>query len=399
LAFQETEPELKALVGEPLQDLAVATPSNPAVERAWIELYRTLSGAPRRLVFVPALDSPEPRLADLLPVMEASGAWSDTIIVATDETERPIPDWLPRQAQWRSYADLGQSLTPSDRALLTTTVLHSLKPEATFAVGSEAFTSAVLNHGAALGSLMALHIWWPAVRTVAQASQIGLLAMLPNLQALYLEDDVLQSLLIERYGLPDTERRKLKVLRRPWLPAEPSVVPNGKRNRKVLWIGNPDPQSEATLRHAFARFAPDATLELRHPEAATINRSALSSDYGCLLLTEPLDAAVDVLFEAAKTDTPVVHLGDGPLGAGTSPVVVDANALFTRDGLAVFVAEAGVRAVLKVRQVLTDEASRRTEVSLLKTRLAEHHRWADFQTVLTCDGGFFTPSRAWGNGR
>jgi hypothetical protein len=225
-------------------------------------------------------------------------------------------------------------------------------------------------------------------------------ACLPYLSALYMENERLAEDLAQRYGLSSSDQAKLITLRRPWcVEADESAEQVATRARaagsRILWAGDPDERAEASLRGAFARFGGDVTLDLwrtYQPFAHTGDAEAASIlDFDGLLLTSSLEAAADVLLDAASAGVPLLHLGEGELGLGVQPQEIDVDALFTRDSLADPLAELSARAARRLRRLLGDEAERQAQVQRLKAYVSARHRADEFLSILTRDGGFLAP--------
>jgi hypothetical protein len=405
-AFDAVEPDLAALASQRLQDFPVIPQLSAPCERAWAELYRTLTRRPQRVIFVGGLTEPNDALLSLVRAAERAGVLPDTLIVSTDEIQRPAPAWLPLEAQWRAYSDLGVWLEPHDRAVLTTTLLHSLRPAQAMLADSRAAWSCLLTYGPALGRLTDLFGWVPSGLRPDARMKADFLphfrTCLPYLRAFYMEDERLADDLSERFGLPPADRSKLIVLRRPWrAEAERSgeggakARPHGGQSR-VLWIGDPDERAESSLRHAVARFSSDLRLELwrtykpvvpgREAEGDTIR------DFDCVLLTLPPEGAADVLLETASARVPLLHLGQGELGLGLQRQEIEVDTLFARGGLEDPIADISARAARRLRRLLGSDAERQSQLQRLAAYVSARHRPEDFISVLTRDGGFLAPS-------
>lgn len=400
-AFEDIEPDLAALKAHRLQDFPVIARLGPPCERAWAELYRTLTAPPRRVIFVAGLTEPDPAVISLIDAVKKSGLLAETLILSTDEVTRPAPTWLPREAQWRAYSDLGVQLGPEERAFLTTTFLHSLRPAQAMLVGSRAAWDSLLTHGAALAQLTIFFGWAPSgLRSASSLTgdlRTHFRTCLPYLRALYLEDERLAEELVERYGLPPEDRARLITLRRPWVAEEDHpdaaapVRPHGSQ-RRIMWAGNPDERAEASLRNAFAQFGGDLELDLwrTYLPAIPVLDSEVDTiaDFDCVLLTAAPESGADVLLDAASAGVPLLHLGEGELGIGVKPQEIDVDALFTRDGVVRPLADLSVRAVRRLRRLVGSEAERRVQLQRLKAYVAARHRPDQFMSTLTGDGGF-----------
>lgn len=147
------EPEFAALRATDLTELSIVAPPPTRRERAWLALYRSLPRPPRRLIIVDGLQEASPTLLRILEAVDAQGELPETLLLAADEAERPVPTWLPRGVLWRSFADLGEPLDENDRVQLVTTLVHSLQPASVLLVGSAAARLAWDRFGPALAQI------------------------------------------------------------------------------------------------------------------------------------------------------------------------------------------------------------------------------------------------------
>jgi hypothetical protein len=220
-AYAAVEPDFADLLGRSIAGLPVTVDPDDALARAWRALYLSLESAPRRMVFVAALDHWGPSEAAAMRALRAAHAIDDpnaTLLVVTDQPEVAIGDRLPHGTAWRSLSHLGAALDPGERVLLVTALVHSLQPDAVLIIESRAAWEACARHGHALRQLSDIFAMLvpsgdgPDAEGRHDVTLRYFRQCLPYLTGVYAEDAASLAGLAERHGLPARERRRLRAL-------------------------------------------------------------------------------------------------------------------------------------------------------------------------------------------
>jgi hypothetical protein len=214
------EPDFVDLLTRNLQTLSIAPDLPEARARGWRGLYLSLGRAPRRLILVPSLDDHHAPgvLTQLLRAAHEIDDADATLLVIVDAIVAPTAERLPFGTAWRSLAEFEERLEHEDRVAILTALIHNVRPEAVLIFDSDAAWDMLARHGSTLASQTELFV--ALVKTPQETGPercprhsvryFG--HCLPFVSAVYLDDTGWLREIVNRHGLPPTERLKLRLL-------------------------------------------------------------------------------------------------------------------------------------------------------------------------------------------
>lgn len=207
LALASIEPDLAALPTA-LDTFPIDSKTLDRSTQAWRGLYLSVHVLPRCVVLVGSIDA-APELAGL------AEATNELLIVETDTPAISTGELLPRGVQWRSLAEFGSDLNPSDRWKLTTTLVSTLQPAAVLVTGSWAGWEMLAHHGGAIRSHTKLFASVSAAPDLSVSELLSryLRTCLPELSLLYGPNERALRGIADLFGLSPDERGKLRDLR------------------------------------------------------------------------------------------------------------------------------------------------------------------------------------------
>jgi hypothetical protein len=206
-ALSPIEPDLAALP-ETFEAVSVESFTLDRCAAAWRKLYLSIYELPQCLVLAGSIDETSKQVL----LVESS---TRLLIVETDVQLVSTAEFLPRGIQWRSLSEFGADLDLEDRIKLVTALVNGLQPAALLVSGSQTGWEMLARYGRALRHNTAL---FGITESTSGLSSDPLLSKyfrrcIPVLSALFGPDEHELHSFAAMFGLPPSERDKLRNLR------------------------------------------------------------------------------------------------------------------------------------------------------------------------------------------
>ena len=301
------------------------------------QVIDSLSHAPNHVVFVPWLVHGGADLAAVHAVralVETHGAESALMIVS-DHFRMDAREWLPKATEVRVLSEFCQDLDFCDRVSLVELIIRALKPYNVLNVNSAAAWEVIKHKGRALSNQIDLFGMFfcrdydVRDRPAGYADQY-FRECLPNLARLYFDNSTFMHDLSEDYGVPQSLRKKLTVLKQP-ASLQTGIVTRQRRSRdslKVLWAGRFTRQKNIDLLMRIIEMSPDVAFDIwgRGDDAEQQNLITWSErqsnvtlrggfpstaalpfvEYDAFLYTSLWDGIPTILIDVASAGMPIV---------------------------------------------------------------------------------------------